>query len=372
MVQASYRAGVIGCGRMGSLLDDELYDQVVQDESWRRRPCTFAGNLVEHPRTELVAGADIRARRLARFGEMWDVKALYDDYEEMLAKESLDIVCIATHSAHHHAMTVAAARAGVKVIFCEKPLATSLAEADEMIRVCEEYGAKLVMNHTAHFHPHLPYAKALLDEGKLGTLRLMNAQFTHWVMHNGSHMFDLLTYFGGDAVSVCGQVDHDATQDGDGSGLIYFQQGVRAFADAGPKVAPSFVELVGTEGILRISYDGDYTFSLKLPAENAAPGYPPRLEEHEFPGATNDALERGPAQGRFVCPAAIDDLVHCLDENVESSSNGRQARRALEISLGIFESHLRGGSTVHLPNTERSLSIPEGIPQWTIVAQEKI
>ncbi len=371
-VQKTYRAGVIGCGRMGSLLDDELYDQVMQDESWRKRPCTFAGNLVEHPRTNLVAGADISSRRLSRFGEKWDVPALYTDYEEMLTKESLDIVCIATHSALHHPMTVAAARAGVKAILCEKPLATSLAEADEMIGICEEYGAKLTVNHTAHFHPNLPYAKALLADGKLGELRLMSAYFTHWIFHNGTHMFDLLTYFAGDPLFVSGYLDHDATKDGDGSGCIHFKRGVRAFADAGPKVSPSFVELIGTKGIMRISYDGDYTFSLKLAAESAATGYPPRLEEHPFPGASAKALQRGPAQGRFVCPAAIDDLVHCLDENVESSSNGYQARRALEISSGIFESYRQGGAVIQLPNMDRSLSIPEGIPQWTVEAQARI
>jgi predicted dehydrogenase len=371
-MQKGYRAGVIGCGRMGSLLDDELYDRVVQDESWRRRPCTFAGNLVEHPRTELVAGADTSSRRLSRFGEKWGVPALYADYEEMLAKESLDIVCIATHSAFHHPMTVAAARAGVKAIFCEKPLATSLSEADEMIRICEECGAKLIVNHTAHFHPNLPYAKALLTGGKLGTLRLMCASFTHWIFHNGTHMFDLLTYFGGDPLFVYGHLDGDATKDGDGSAYISFPDGIRAFADAGPKVAPSFVEVVGTDGILRISYDGNYTFSLLLAAESAVAGYSPRLEAQPFPGAPVEALQRGPAQGRFVCPAAIDDLVRCLDENVDSSSNGHQARQALEISVGVFESHRRGGALVQLPNAERSLSIPEGIPQWTFVARERI
>lgn len=371
-MERTYRAGVIGCGRMGSLLDDELYDQLVQDESWRRRPCTFAGNLVEHPRTELVAGADISPRRLARFGERWGVQKLYADYEEMFAQEALDIVCIATHSALHHSMTVAAARAGVKVIFCEKPLATSLDEADEMVRVCEEHGARLVINHTAHFHPHLPYAKALVDGGKLGTVRLMNASFTHWVFHNGSHMFDLMTYFGGDPAFVFGHLDGDGSVDGDGSAYIHFVNGVRGFADAGPKVAPSYVEVVGTEGTLRVNYDGDYTFALSLPTEVPGAPHVARLAEQPFPGASAEALARGPAQGRFVCPAAIDDLVRCLDEGVESSSNGHQARRALEISVAIFESHRQQGTVVHLPNKARMLSIPEGIPQWTFVAREKI
>jgi predicted dehydrogenase len=368
--QEQYRVGIIGCGRIGTLLDDELYDQLVQDESWRKRPCTFAGNFAQHPRTQLVAGADNSARRLARFGEKWSVNALYDDYEEMLAKESLDIVCIATHSALHHPMTIAAARAGAKVIFCEKPIATSLAEADEMVRVCEEHGAKLIINHTAHFHPHLPYAKALITSGKLGTLRLMNASFTHWVFHNGSHMFDMMTYFGGDPAFVFGHVDGDATKDSDGSAYIYFANGLRAFADAGPKVAPTFVEVVGTEGILRLSYDGEYTFSYQTPDQNS--GYIDRLVTQPFPGASPEALQRGPAQGRFVSPAAVDEVVRCLDENVESSSNGRQARRALEISVGIFESHRRGGALIQLPNVERTLTIPEGIPQGTLIARERL
>ena len=179
----------------------------------------------------------------------------------------------------------------------------------------------------------------------------------------------MMTYFGGDPEFVYGYVDGDATKDSDGSAFIYFKNGLRGFADAGPKVAPTYFEVVGTEGVFRLNYDGVYTFSYLAPDKES--GYIDRLVEQPFPGAPAEALARAPGLGQFVSPAAIDEVVRCLDENVESSSNGRQARRALEISVGVFESHRKGGALIQLPNVERTLSIPEGIPQGTLIARER-
>ena len=68
---------------------------------------------------ELVAGAEIHPERAKAWGERFDVKAIYDDYENMLAEQKPDIVIIPTQAPVHHAPTVAAAQRGVHV-FCEK------------------------------------------------------------------------------------------------------------------------------------------------------------------------------------------------------------------------------------------------------------
>lgn len=91
------------------------------------------------------------------------VENLYLDYQGMLQEEPPDIVSLATPSSLHHRMTIAAARAGVKAILCEKPLAASLAKADEMIEVCKENYVKLMANHSFRFHPNMPKAKDLIE-----------------------------------------------------------------------------------------------------------------------------------------------------------------------------------------------------------------
>ena len=100
---AKYRVGVIGCRGIGD---------------------RHASGLVGLPNAELVAGCDILETTLADFKEQWkdhwsDI-ALYTDHQEMLAKENLDIVTVATSDHRHADLVVNAANAGAKGIFCEK------------------------------------------------------------------------------------------------------------------------------------------------------------------------------------------------------------------------------------------------------------
>src|SRR5688500_4726172 len=92
-----YRAGVIGTARGGSWFDD------LHPDSPELIPSSHAGCFVAHPQTELVAGCDLDPERLRAFGQRWGVTALYADYREMLAKERLDVVGIATSWGHTHA-----------------------------------------------------------------------------------------------------------------------------------------------------------------------------------------------------------------------------------------------------------------------------
>ena len=122
----NYRAGLVGCGRIGTLWET---DPPI--------PVTHAGALAVLPQTQLVAGASRGPEHLQKFGKRWGVDALYLDYKEMFAKERLDIVCIATHPGlHRHCRS--SGRGGVKGIFCEKPLALSLTDADAIVAACRQ------------------------------------------------------------------------------------------------------------------------------------------------------------------------------------------------------------------------------------------
>ena len=109
-----FKIGIVGCGRIGSILEEDPL---------RGKPCTHAGGFSALPTAQLSAGCDIDPERLQKFGKRWNVTQLYSDYQDMLNKESLDIVCIATWTPLHAKMTLKAAEAGVKGIFCEKPIA---------------------------------------------------------------------------------------------------------------------------------------------------------------------------------------------------------------------------------------------------------
>jgi predicted dehydrogenase len=87
--------------------------------------------------------------------------------EALCAAEDIDLVVVATPTYLHSKHAIAAARAH-KHVFCEKPLARTLADAEAMVRACDEAGVRLAVGHVVRFFPEYRRAKELLDAGTLG------------------------------------------------------------------------------------------------------------------------------------------------------------------------------------------------------------
>lgn len=86
--------------------------------------------------------------KLDKFSKRWKVHGLYADYKEMLSREKLNIVSVCTPSGTHSQIAVDAAKSGVKAIFCEKPIATSVPEARKIVDACKKHGMYLTVNHS--------------------------------------------------------------------------------------------------------------------------------------------------------------------------------------------------------------------------------
>src|SRR5688572_26948869 len=119
---------------------------------------------------ELVAVADVRAEAAQTAAETFDIENHYTDYQEMLRRERLDFVDICTPEFLHPEQTEAAAQAGVHVL-CEKPMASSVAGADRMIRACETAGVKLMIAHSRRFTGRYMQIRAAIERGEIGEVR---------------------------------------------------------------------------------------------------------------------------------------------------------------------------------------------------------
>ena len=111
---------------------------------------------------ELVAIADPVAEALDTFGERHGVRARYADYRQMLSDEAPDIVSICTWHRLHAPVTVAACAARPKAVLCEKPMATSLGECDEMLIAAKRSDVKLAIAHQRRFNPVWTEARELI------------------------------------------------------------------------------------------------------------------------------------------------------------------------------------------------------------------
>ena len=191
---STYRAAVIGLGRMGSTFDDEITQGGSLFLPYCHGPSYHAA-----PNVELVAGADLHEEQASIFGERWGISSdhLYSDYREMLAEEQLDLVSVCTTARVRAGIVQDVARAGVKAIWAEKPIALTLEEADTMVNVCRENGVALAVNCARRWNPFFSEARRLIDAGELGELLQVTVYAQCGLSHNGSHAIDILRYMAG-------------------------------------------------------------------------------------------------------------------------------------------------------------------------------
>ena len=120
--------------------------------------------------TELVAVADNDILIAAGKLECWGLKSLkiYEDYKKMIDKEDLDIVEILTPHHLHAPMTEYCAKAGIRGISVQKPMANTIMDCEMMINACNEEKVKLKLFENFRFYPIFLRAKELLEKGIIG------------------------------------------------------------------------------------------------------------------------------------------------------------------------------------------------------------
>ena len=151
------RFGILGCGRI------------------TRRG--LVPGIVESPVAELTALASLRPGVAAELARECGHPKAYESYEAVIHDPNVDAVYVPSTGESHRHWTIEAARAG-KHVLCEKSLALNVAEAEEMIAVCEKSGVILQEAFMWRHHPRTKKTKELLAAGAIGELRLICAHFS--------------------------------------------------------------------------------------------------------------------------------------------------------------------------------------------------
>ncbi len=135
------------------------------------------------PNCEVVAVASPNLHHAVDFAKRHDIPRAMTNFRELLKIEEIDVVSIALPNDLHAEVTIAAAEAGKHVI-CEKPLATTIEEADAMIAACAEAGVQLMYAEELCFAPKYVRAKELVDNGALGDVFLVKQSEEHSGPHS--------------------------------------------------------------------------------------------------------------------------------------------------------------------------------------------
>ena len=120
-------------------------------------PYSHASAVAALPGLEIVAGCDIsevaRTAFLERWGPRYPGLQVYADYHEMLAAQQAELVAVVTPDHLHREVVEAAIANGARGIFCEKPIATTLADADAIVAAVRAAGVTMNVNYTRRWYP---------------------------------------------------------------------------------------------------------------------------------------------------------------------------------------------------------------------------
>jgi predicted dehydrogenase len=128
--------------------------------------------------TKLVAVASRDPGRAEAFAAKHGAKRAYNSIERLLADPELDVLYIATPNNMHCEETILAAKAG-KHVYCEKPMALTVADCETMIQVCNYNKVKLGIDFQNRFHPAHVEARRLILSGEAGEVNVIKAQYAH-------------------------------------------------------------------------------------------------------------------------------------------------------------------------------------------------
>ncbi len=298
------------------------------------------------PNCQLVAVARRDLFAASEFARRHGAQRAYGSVGELVFDSEVDAVYIATPVARHLPDTLAAARAG-KHVLCEKPLALTAAEGEEMRRACELAGVVLMPCFYQRFNARHRKIQELLAEGAVGTVTAVRVNFSgrnpgrpgDWrqnpaqsgggcYIDNGSHAIDLLRFFFGEIIEVVAFTDTLAAQylvEDTASSILRLRGGAHAVVTSWWSTGDpdedrnSVIEIHGTEGIIISSplHDKFSRGQLQVLARG-------RVESFEFVESTHEMV--------------LEAFCYAVTEQRPPPITARDGIAALRVVEAVYES----------------------------------
>jgi predicted dehydrogenase len=168
MKKKKLNVGIVGYKFMGK----------AHSNGWRQAPKFF--DMEVEPVLKAACGRN--REQVKTFADHWGWESIETDWQSLVKRDDIDIIDIAAPQYLHFPIAMEAAKHG-KHIFCEKPLAMSVAEAKQMVAAADKAGIKHYINHNYRRCPAVMLAKRLIDEGKIGRIfHWRGAYLQSWIV----------------------------------------------------------------------------------------------------------------------------------------------------------------------------------------------
>ncbi len=365
MGNKTYRVGIVGlrgiaagpaksrtkAGALGVNNDDPPYPLN------RQLVTSHAACLALMPEATVVAYCDMEQELLDQFKSNWDGRwpdaKPYLDFNKMIDEANLDILSVCTGDATHGNLVVRAAESGVKAIMCEKPLATSMEDANRMLKACADNGVPLSVGHTRRWRKMYHTVRESIRAGSIGPIDTIVA--SHWgaramLFRNGTHIIDGIGFFaesppkqvwakledGFDDWDVYkGVGGKDPASEPGASGFVIHENGIRSFyvGSKNSVVPGSTLQITGPKGQIEFQMNGGVAKLLTKAPDGET--------------LTQELIPDDYQSEYYV--AAYEELINLVENGGEGVGTGKHGRWVVQIMTGFLNSHQAGSTLVDVP-----------------------
>jgi predicted dehydrogenase len=186
-----YSALIIGAGNIGAFFDSPESSDVL----------THAHAYTLHPGFRLAGFVDSDYARAQEAARIWGQPA-FKTFAEAFQTVNIDTVSVCVPDEVHNGVLTEVLRYPVKLVFAEKPLAKTLQQAEAIVALAETKKIPVVVNYSRRFVRELTALKQDIADNKHGRFIAGSGMYGKGILHNGTHMLDLLMYLLGDIRSA--------------------------------------------------------------------------------------------------------------------------------------------------------------------------
>jgi predicted dehydrogenase len=316
--------------------------------------------LINNPLAELVAVGNLHQDSLRKIADDFKIPKTYTDFAEMAADPDIDAVVNALPNYLHAPVTIQMLKAG-KHVLCEKPMALSVKECEDMIDTAKKTGYKLMIAHMWRFDREIIWLRNVIMSGKLGKIFKAKSHEVliydifgedpstkSWFVNKslagggamtdmGIHSFDTLRFVLGDirptkVFAKIGTYFKDIEVEDTATLMLEFEGGILSLIEAGwynlyADEKQGYTQIFGTKGYaravpseLQIDIEGEWSF--------VKPQIPQRNQQEDL----------------SAFQAQMDHFLNCIIKNKEPSPNGNDGLWAMKILEAAYHSDKIGDS----------------------------
>jgi predicted dehydrogenase len=140
-------------------------------------------------KSELIAVGSRSQERASQYAATWGIPRFYSSYEDLLADPEIDVIYNSLPNALHAEWSIKAMQMG-KHVLCEKPLTTSIKDADAVIKVANNTGRVITEALMYRHHPQTILIKQMIDNGDIGNLQIIRGSFCYYDTRSSDIRFD--------------------------------------------------------------------------------------------------------------------------------------------------------------------------------------